>query len=50
LNERLDDLPNSALKSDGAQARRRLTQRWADRGMGHGYDDLRGKGGSGGNH
>jgi len=29
LNKRLEDLPNSALKSAGAQARRRLTQRWA---------------------
>ena len=29
----LEELSNSALKSAGAQARRRLTQRWADHGM-----------------
>lgn len=29
MNRSLDELPNSALKSAGAQARRRLTQRYA---------------------
>jgi hypothetical protein len=31
LNRRVEGLPNSALKSDGARARRRLTQRYAHR-------------------
>lgn len=36
MTKSLEELPNSALKSDGAQARRRLTQRWADQTVAQG--------------